>query len=413
MASLRSLVTPRGIDALGAWSVTALLCVAAGQFVRLSEPDWAALTVLLVAAAVAVPAVERDAAATVPSELSALVAVPVVVRAFGVLPGVTPFLATAGLALLVAVLLDAYTSLSMTPRFAVVFVVVVTMAFAGAWAVAVYAADALAGTSFVVGRTELMWDLVAATAAGVLAGVVFDGYFEYSDRVDRLRDSNGEAVPTDAADDGGDLPGDEHQHEVAVRAMQAVLAGVTLFAAVRLDATLFANAAIPLAITLLPAVLRRQYDYVMDTGLVVWLTLASTLHAAGAVGLYQWFGWYDSVTHALSASLVAGVGYAVARAVERHSRAVTFNRGFRATFVVLFVLAVGVAWEILEFASGGLASVVGGEAVLAQYGTSDVVNDLLFNAAGAVVVAGWSSAHFEGVADVFADWVDVAVSGGD
>ncbi|MFC7176033.1 hypothetical protein ACFQL2_03565 [Halosegnis marinus] len=93
-----------------------------------------------------------------------------------------------------AVLLDGYTSLSMTPRFAAVLVVVATMAFAGAWTVGVYAADTLAGTSFVGGRVELMWDLVAATAAGVVAGVAFDAYFTYSDRVDRLESATREGT---------------------------------------------------------------------------------------------------------------------------------------------------------------------------------------------------------------------------
>ncbi|WP_336037577.1 hypothetical protein [Halobacterium yunchengense] len=411
MASLRSLLARERVNAFGAWVVVAALAVAGSQFLRASEPDWTALTLVLVAAAVLVPLVERDPSVTVPGELLALVAVPVVVRAFGVLPSVTPFFAIAGVALLVAVLLDAYTSLSMTPRFAVVFVVVVTMAFAGAWAVGTYAADVVVGTSFVPGQQELMWDLVGATAAGVAAGVVFDVYFEYSDRVSRLRRATRDDAASAAA--GGELPGDGRQHVLAVRAMQAVLVAATALAVLELNATLAVNTAVPLAITLLPAALRREYEYTMDTGLVVWVTAASTLHALGAVGLYEWFGWYDSVTHALSASLVAGVGYAVARAVERHSRAVAFNRGFRATFVVLFVLAVGVGWELLEFASGGLASAVGGEPVLAQYSTADIVNDLVFNAVGAVVVAAGSSAHFEDVAALATDWVGVAVRSGE
>lgn len=110
------------------------------------------------------------------------------------------------------------------------------------------------------------------------------------------------------------------------------------------------------------------------------------------------------------AKLVAGIRYAGVRAVERHSRAVTFDRRFRATFVVL---AVGVAWEILEFASGGVASVVGGEAVLAQYSTADIVNDLVFNAVGTVLVAASSTAHFEEVTDQLGDWFSVAVRSGE
>jgi len=396
MSSLQSLLGPHRLDALGAWAVTGVLVSGVGRFVAVGEFDWAVLTALLVAIAITVPLATRDLETTVPAELLGLVAVPVLVRAVGGFPQITPFLVIAGVALLLAVVLDACTSLTMTPRFATVFVVIVTMAVAGVWAVGIYATDTLLGTAFLDGQTELMWDLVTAAAAGIVAGVVFELYFERSARIARLRVSEREPATVDQS--GASIPGDSQHHRLAVRALQTVLGAIAAFALVRGNVTLFVNSGGPLAITFLPALLRREYDYAMDTGLVLWITVASTLHAAGALELYEAFGWYDSLTHAVSASLIAGVGYAIARAVERHSRAVDFNREFRATFIVLFVLAVGVGWEILEFTSGGLASTVGGEAVLAQYGTSDIVNDLVFNTVGAFIVAGWSTAHFEGIA---------------
>jgi hypothetical protein len=411
MPSLRSLLAPHRYDALAAWTVTLGLVAAVGQFLRAGELDWAVVTALLVAVAVVVPVATRDPAVTIPAELLAVAALPVAVRAAGALPQATPFVVAAALALLVAVVLDAFTSLSMTPRFAAVFVVVTTMAAAGAWAVGGWAADTFFGTAVVAGKTELMWDLVVATAVGIGAGLVLDGYFHVSDRIDRLRDAAGGGVDTD--DTGRDLPGDARHHTTAVRALQLLLAGIAVVAVVRGQTTLVVNSAGPLAITFLPALFRREYDYAMDTGLVLWITLAATLHAVGAFGLYEAVGWYDSLAHALSASIVAGVGYALARSVEGHTRAVTFTPGFRATFVVLFVLAVGVGWEILEFASSGLATVVGGEAVLAQYGTTDIVNDLVFNTVGAVLVAVWASSHFEGVAERLTGSVDVLVRGGE
>ncbi|WP_424000730.1 hypothetical protein ACOZ4I_14455 [Haloarcula salina] len=376
--------------------VTGLFVAGVGRFAVAGDWDWAILAALLAAVSVTVPLATRDLERTFPAELLGLVALPVAVRLLGGLPQVTPFLAVGGLALLVAVALDSFTSLEMTPRFATVFVVVVTMAFAGVWAVGIYAADALFGTAFLDGQTELMWDLVTATTAGVAAGIVFELYFERSERIARLRVAEPDRSATDRA--GASRPEGGQHHRIAVRAMQAVLAAIAALALVRGNTTLFVNSAGPLAITFLPALLRREYGYAMDTGLAVWITLAATLHAVGAFELYQSVGWYDSLTHTVSATLVAGMGYAIARGVERHSTAVGFNPKFRATFLVLFVLAVGVAWEVLEFASGGLALTVGGEAVLAQYGTSDIVNDLVFNTLGAVIVAVWSTAHFEGVA---------------
>ncbi|MBX0322776.1 hypothetical protein EGH21_07005 [Halomicroarcula sp. F13] len=403
MASLRSLLRSHRSDALVAWLSAAVLAGSAGRFLLLGEPDWAVLALCIVAVVLVVPVHERDPATTFPGELVATVSLPVVVRAVGLAPTVTPFLAVAGLAVLVAVALDAFTSLSMTPRFAVVFVVVTTMAFAGAWAVAAFAADRLLGTAFLTDKTELMWDLVGATGVGVVAGVVFDQYFEYSARVDHLRE---DADRESTAPEGPTTSSDgDRRARLATRALQFGLVGISGVALLRRDPTLLVNSGGPLAVTLLPALFRREYGYRMHGGLVLWLALASTLHAVGAVGLYQSLGWYDSLTHTLSATLVAGVGYAVARAVEDHTGAVSFDREFRATFVVLFVLAVGVGWEILEFASGGLATLVGGEAVLAQYGTTDIVNDLVFNTVGAVVVALWSSSHFEGVATLLTDRV--------
>ncbi|WP_324760053.1 hypothetical protein [Haloarcula montana] len=415
MSSLRSLLASHRYDAVVAWAVTLGLVGAVGQFLRAGEPDWAVFTALLVAVAVVVPVATRDPTVTIPAELLAVVALPVAVRAAGALPQATPFVAAAALALLVAVVLDAFTSLSMTPRFAAVFVVVTTMAAAGAWAVGVWLVDTVAGTTFVGGKTELMWDLVVATAVGIGAGVLLDGYFHVSDRIDRLRSATGGDTDDadDTADTGTDLPGAVHQHTAVVRALQLVLVGITVVALARGNATLAVNSAGPLAITFLPAVFRREYDYAMDTGLVLWITLAATLHAIGAFALYGSLGWYDSLTHTFSASIVAGVGYALARSVERHTHAVSFTRGFRAAFVVLFVLAVGVAWEIMEFASGGLATLIGGEAVLAQYGTTDIVNDLVFNTVGAVLAAALASAHFEGIADRLVGSVGVLVRGGE
>lgn len=93
------------------------------------------------------------------------------------------------------------------------------------------------------------------------------------------------------------------------------------------------------------------------------------------------------MTHTLSATIVAGAGYASARALAEYDDSLEIPSEFMFVILLVFVLAFGVLWEILEFASGGVASIVGGEAVLAQYGARDIVLDLLFNAVGAMVVA--------------------------
>lgn len=213
-----------------------------------------------------------------------------------------------------------------------------------------------------------------------------------------------------------DLP--ESYERGAVRLMQVVLGGIVAYALFTWSIGLLFNSALPLAITFVPAVLRRDYGIPMDLGLTLWITAAVFLHAVGALGPYRHVPWYDQVTHTLSASVVAGSGYALVRAAELHSDDISFPPAFRGIYLVIFVFAFGVLWEVLEFASGELAALVGGKAVLAQYGFDDIVMDLTFNAVGAVLVAVFGTdvisripralaAHFDGPAD------DVAGSGDD
>lgn len=102
------------------------------------------------------------------------------------------------------------------------------------------------------------------------------------------------------------------------------------------------------------------------------------------------------MTHAVSATLVAGVGYAVVDALDRSAESVELPGEFR----FMFVLAFGIFWEIGEFASTGRATVIGGKPVLAQYGTSDMVFDLLYNGVGTLLVALWGTDYFDSAADL-------------
>jgi uncharacterized membrane protein YjdF len=112
---------------------------------------------------------------------------------------------------------------------------------------------------------------------------------------------------------------------------------------------------------------------------------------------YRSVWWWDHLTHALSASIVAAVGYTTARALDEHSDAIHLPARFTFVFVLLFVLAFGVFWEVIEFLVSLLAAAAGADSVLTQYGLEDTLLDLVFNTAGAVVVALWGTAHLSDV----------------
>ena len=176
------------------------------------------------------------------------------------------------------------------------------------------------------------------------------------------------------------------------RGLQVVLVGLVGGGVVTARPGMVASGGIALGVTLLPAVLRREYGYSMDPGLVLWITVAVVLHTAGSLGLYRQFQWYDEVTHTVSATIIAGIGYASFRALELHSDEIDVPAEFRAVFIVVFVLAAGMVWEVLEFALGGLVTV---------YGIDDIVTDLVFNAVGAAVVAIWGTGYVSGVVRFF------------
>ena len=178
------------------------------------------------------------------------------------------------------------------------------------------------------------------------------------------------------------------------RALQLGLVGLLVYGVATVRPEMAVSGGATLGVTLLPALLRREYGYSMDPGLVLWLTVAMTLHVVGALGLYEQYQWYDEVTHVVSGTLIAGIGYAAFRALELHSDELVVPAAFRGVFIVVFVLAAGIFWEVLEFGLGGLVTV---------YGIDDIVTVFIANAAGAVLVAVWGTGYVDGLIGFFSD----------
>ena len=170
-------------NALLGWSMVAVLL---GVFVE-SLLGGDLLTMALIAAIAAIvvaPAVAaRDPKAMLPWELLVIALLPVLVRALlgGEVGVFATYLAIAALALVITVELQLYTSLRVTRWFAVVFVVLTTMAAAGAWTVLRWNADRLLGTGFLTTNEALMREWLYVTLAGVAGGILFVVYFRRRD----------------------------------------------------------------------------------------------------------------------------------------------------------------------------------------------------------------------------------------
>jgi hypothetical protein len=185
-------------------------------------------------------------------------------------------------------------------------------------------------------------------------------------------------------------------HDRLTRVLELGILAVVVAGTIGGDATVVMNAGVALGVTFVPSALERDARVTMDSGLVLWITAAVFLHALGAleVGGFSFYAdvwWWDHLTHAATGSLVAGAGYSVVRAVDEHTDAIVLTPRFTFVFTLLFVLAFGVYWEVLEFALGHVT--VGGETPLTQYGVEDTMKDLAFDAVGGVLAATFGAAH--------------------
>lgn len=185
----------------------------------------------------------------------------------------------------------------------------------------------------------------------------------------------------------------------ASRAMQGLLVVFFLVGLWDRNVGILVNCAVAMVATELPAIVERDYEVSMDPALVLWLTTAVFLHALGTLGPYQTVWWWDHLTHALSASVVAGTGYATARAIDTRAPGISLPPRFMFVFLLVLTVAFGVLWEVLEFTIGAAAKTLGTGRVLTQYGLEDSMLDLVFDLGGAAVVATWGTAYLTGVTD--------------
>jgi hypothetical protein len=202
----------------------------------------------------------------------------------------------------------------------------------------------------------------------------------------------------------------ERRQRQAVRIMEFGLVGLLFIGLERGSTGIIVNAGVALLVAQLPPLLERDYNIPMDAGLTLWITGAVFLHALGTVGLpgselsfYRSLWWWDHLTHVLSSSVVAGVGYATARAFDAHSERIHLPPRFMFVFILLFVIAFGVLWEVIEFGLGGAASLLGSGSVLTQYGLRDTMLDLVFDVIGGVIVAIWGTAYLTDLSGAIQD----------
>lgn len=187
-------------NAILGWVVTAVVVLVALRSFLSGDPLWAVFASAVTVLIVIPPVAFRSPRTMLPWEVLALATLPILGRAvatFQTSSRIATYLSVAALALLIAVELHTFTNVRMNAMFAVMFVMIATMATAGVWAVTRWTSDIWLGTAFLdaLGPDEaaidraIMLEFVASTVAGLVAGVVFEFYV-------RRRAAVEERIPT-------------------------------------------------------------------------------------------------------------------------------------------------------------------------------------------------------------------------
>ncbi|WP_319506160.1 hypothetical protein [uncultured Methanolobus sp.] len=408
------------LNALAGWAMVLLLSLLGIGNLIYSRLMWTILIVFVICIIIA-PAIIMHKLSVMPWWYFILLAIiPIVgsATAYYFFSTSIPFyLSVATIALLLAAEISWFTSVKMNDRFAILLVITTTLAISGLLHLLQWLLDMNLGTVYLLnGRTPeaindaVMYEFIYAMIAGLVAGLIFGWYFK-SDKhagsikvpVLRSQEETNYVTSRPPAPIRKLLGISDEKQKIATRIMQVVLFILVIAGILLKDLSTAVNATTGLALTFVPNIITRKYNIPIDTGLVLWLTLAIFLHSLGTFAFYDNVLRWDHVTHALSACVVAAAGYTLIRAIDIYADEIYIPPKVLFLFILLFVLAMGVVWEIIEFVSDELTSGLGYNAILAQHGIGDTMMDLVFDLFGAIIAATWGTAYLSDISYRLAD----------
>jgi hypothetical protein len=183
---------------------------------------------------------------------------------------------------------------------------------------------------------------------------------------------------------------------LVVVAMQILIAAMFGLGILDGDPRIIVNAGLAFVGTFIPTVLARDLRVYIGPAATIWITGALCLHVFGMVGAYESIGWWDHLTHFVSASLVAAIAYTTVTAIDRHVEDLFLPPWTLAVLLTIVTVGLGVLWEVMEFLGRALAVELGTDTLLVQYGLDDTMLDLAVDAVGGVLIAIVGPARLEG-----------------
>lgn len=138
-------------------------------------------------------------------------------------------------------------------------------------------------------------------------------------------------------------------------------------------------------LTSFPTIFARHYKIILPTEfeLAAILFIFGSLFLGSAVGFYYRFWWWDILVHGFSAILLGIIGLLMVWILNHNEKVdISLNPVFICIFSFSFAVAIGVLWEIYEFAIDSFF-----EADMQKSGLVDTMWDLIVDTSGALLVS--------------------------
>jgi len=156
------------------------------------------------------------------------------------------------------------------------------------------------------------------------------------------------------------------------------------------------SALIGALIVFIPSVIEKDLRISLPDSLNLMIFLALFLHIFGTfTGFYDVFWWWDKVTHFFSAFVVASLGLAAVMIIDLHLESVYLTPKVRILFILMFVMAMGVLWEIMEYSADQILH------TKMQVSLYDTLWDLLCDFIGAIAASFLGSRYIENLLITF------------
>jgi len=134
-------------------------------------------------------------------------------------------------------------------------------------------------------------------------------------------------------------------------------------------------------VSLIPTVLKRNYQITLPLLLEILITIALILHVGG--GLLGAYGitHYDTLTHFVSSFLVAFLAFIIIYILDEYWEGLKMDKYAMAFVVIIATIAMGVIWEFNEW----ITDIIFG--TNEQWGYDDTLKDLFIDTLAGIAMA--------------------------